>query len=232
MLFGGGGLGGGGVSPHQISEECRKPQPPLVLKKVLQYTTYLYCNAPPICIAVLSVPLSSQKREILQRSSHLYRSTPPICIAIRLPFVLQYFWENLGGCDHRNVPPNPPRPSKPPNFKTVNGLEGCVDMSVLWGSCLLSLGVGRSRENHQNRQNIQTLPAQPKLLQKTSLQKYFLEAIKFVILTKTLCIWLEHSRKRPQKYYKTNCFRDLFCNNFGQDGTHLPDPPCPCRHLQ
>ena len=39
-----------------------------------------------------------------QYSPHLYRSTPPICIAIRLPFVSQYFWENLGGCGHRDVP--------------------------------------------------------------------------------------------------------------------------------
>ena len=71
-------------------EECQKPQPPLLLKKVLQYTSNLYCNTPPLCIAVLSVPLSTQEREILQYSSHLYRSTPPICTAIHLPFVLQY----------------------------------------------------------------------------------------------------------------------------------------------
>ena len=96
------------------SEECRKPQPPLLLKKVLQYTSNLYCNTPPICIAILSVPLSSQEREVLQYSSYLHRSTPPICarntppicIAIRLPFVSQYFWENLGGCGQRDVPHN------------------------------------------------------------------------------------------------------------------------------
>ena len=58
--------------------------------KVLQYTSNLYCNTPLICIAVLSVPLSSQEREILQYASHLYRSTPPICIAVRLPFVPQH----------------------------------------------------------------------------------------------------------------------------------------------
>ena len=72
------------------SEECRKPQPPLLLKRVLQYTSNLYCNTPPIGIAVLSVPLSLGEREILQYSSHLYRSAPPICIAMRLPFVSQY----------------------------------------------------------------------------------------------------------------------------------------------
>ena len=86
------------------SEERQKPQPPLLLKKVSQYTSHLYCNTPPICIAVLLVPLGSKEREKCQYSSHLYRSTPPICIAIRLPFVSQYFWENLGGCGHRDVP--------------------------------------------------------------------------------------------------------------------------------
>ena len=64
------------------SEECQKPQPPLLLKKVWQYTLHLYCNTPPICIAVLSVPLGSQEREIVQYASHLYRSAPPICIAM------------------------------------------------------------------------------------------------------------------------------------------------------
>ena len=36
--------------------------------------------------------------------------------------------------------------------------------------------------------------------------------------TKTLCIQLEKARKGPQKYYKNNSFRELFCNNFGRDG--------------
>ena len=61
------------------------------------------------------MPLGSKKREILsvllpfvsQYSSHLYRSTPPICIAIRLPLASQCFWENLGGCGHRDVPQLP-----------------------------------------------------------------------------------------------------------------------------
>ena len=74
------------------SEECRKPQPPLLLKKVSQYTSNLYCNTPPICIAVLLVPLLSEEREIpsvrlpfvSQYASHLYCNTPPICIAILL----------------------------------------------------------------------------------------------------------------------------------------------------
>ena len=76
----------------QKSEECQKPQPPLLLKKVSQYTSHLYCNTPPICTAVLLVPLRSEEREILsvllpfvsQYASHLYCNTPPICIAILL----------------------------------------------------------------------------------------------------------------------------------------------------
>ena len=72
-------------------------------QKVLQYTSNLYCNTPPSCVAVLSLPLSSQEREILQYSSRLYRSAPLICIAVCLPFASQYFWENLGGCGHRDV---------------------------------------------------------------------------------------------------------------------------------
>ena len=74
------------------SEECRKPQPPLLLKKVSQYTSHLYCNTPPICIAVLSVPLGFTEREIgsvrlpfvSQYASHFYRNTPPICTAVLL----------------------------------------------------------------------------------------------------------------------------------------------------
>ena len=80
--------GGGGI----FSEECQKPQPPLPLKKVSQYTPHLYCNTPPICIAVLSVPLRSEEREtwsvllpfVSQYASHLYCNTPPIRIAVLL----------------------------------------------------------------------------------------------------------------------------------------------------
>ena len=87
-----------------MSEECQKPQPPLLLKKVLQYTSNLYCNTLPVCIAVLSVALSSQRKG-------RYFNTPPICIAVRLPLVSQYAshlcrsaLENPGGCSHRDVP--------------------------------------------------------------------------------------------------------------------------------
>ena len=46
-----------------------------------------------------------------------------------------------------------------------------------------------------------------------------LEEVKFVNITKTLCIQLEKARQRPQTYYKKNCFWELFCNDFGQNGT-------------
>ena len=50
----------------------------------------LYCNMPPICIAVLPVPLRSEEKEILsvllpfvsQYASHLYCNTPPMRFAV------------------------------------------------------------------------------------------------------------------------------------------------------
>ena len=61
-------------------------------QKASKYTSNLYCNTPPICTAVLSVPPRSQEREILsaplpfvsQYASRLYCNTPPICIAVLL----------------------------------------------------------------------------------------------------------------------------------------------------
>ena len=47
----------------------------------------------------------------------------------------------------------------------------------------------------------------------------FFRGNSFCNYYKTLCIQLEKTGKRPQTYYKNNCFRQLFCNNFGQDGT-------------
>ena len=64
----------------------------------------LYCKAPPICIAVPSVPLSSKSREILsvrtlfalQYATRLYRNIPPMCVAM--------LWKDLGGWGHRDAP--------------------------------------------------------------------------------------------------------------------------------
>ena len=72
------------------SEKVQRPQPLLVYKKVLQYTSNLYGSTPPICIAVPSWLLSLEERETQQYTSHLYCSKPPICTAVRLPFVRQY----------------------------------------------------------------------------------------------------------------------------------------------
>ena len=85
----------------------------------------------------------------------------------------------------------------------------------------INLCTGEGWIGDQGRHIAHPLPSRPKSLQKNSLQKWVLEAIKFVIITKALCIQLEKARKRPQKYYNNNnnCFRGLFCNNFGQDGT-------------
>ena len=64
-------------------------------QKSITFTSNLYCSTPPICIAVLLMPLRSEGREMLPVLSHLYRSMPPICIAVRLPFVSQCFGKIL-----------------------------------------------------------------------------------------------------------------------------------------
>ena len=70
----------------RLSSSVRMSEAPTTTtsQTVSQCTSNLYCNTPLVCIAVLSVPLSSQERETLQYSSHLYRSMPPICIALLL----------------------------------------------------------------------------------------------------------------------------------------------------
>ena len=70
----------------------RETQPPLLLKKSIAiHTSNLYCNTPPICIAVLSVPLRSEEREILSvLLPFVSQYATPICIAIGLPFGLHY----------------------------------------------------------------------------------------------------------------------------------------------
>ena len=70
---------------------------------------------------------------------------------------------------------------------------------------------------------VSRVPSRPKVLQK----KFF---TKRIFGGKTFCNYYKstvHSaRKRPQRYYKNNCFRELFCNNFGQDGMHRPGDRC------
>ena len=66
-----------GLIFRSLIKKKQKPQPPLLLRKVSQYTSNLFCNSLqfPICIALLPVPLRSEERELL---------------SVRLPFVLQY----------------------------------------------------------------------------------------------------------------------------------------------
>ena len=69
------------------SEECQKPQPPLVLKNRPTYTSNLYCSAPPIYIAVLSVPQTLRKANPFS-TPPICIGTPPICIAVPLGNIL------------------------------------------------------------------------------------------------------------------------------------------------
>ena len=85
-----------------FSEESQKPQPPLLLKKVLQYTSNLQYAPHLYCSAFGATELSRKGSTsvvlpfVSQCASHLYRDMSPICIAI--------LWQNLGGCGHRDVP--------------------------------------------------------------------------------------------------------------------------------
>ena len=63
------------------------PNPYHLSEKHWQYTSNVYCNAPPICNAVPCWLLSLEDRETPQYTSHLYCSMPPVCTAVRLPFV-------------------------------------------------------------------------------------------------------------------------------------------------
>ena len=75
-------------------------------------------QSPPICIAVLSVPLHSEEREILsvllpfvsQYASHLHRNTPPICIAVLLG--KSWWWWSPGCLQNRLCMIAPPPPSR------------------------------------------------------------------------------------------------------------------------
>ena len=64
------------------------------LQFVLQYASDLYCSA------FGATELSGKG----STSVLLPLECNPIYIAICPPFVSQYFWENLGGCGHQDVP--------------------------------------------------------------------------------------------------------------------------------
>ena len=63
-----------------------------ILSFLAQYTSNLYGNMSPICIAVLSWLLGIENRETPQYTSHLHCSTPSIC-TMNMPPILyhQYF---------------------------------------------------------------------------------------------------------------------------------------------
>ena len=67
------------------------------LQFVLQYASNLHCSAFGAPTLWWKGTLSALSPFVSQYASHLKN-------AIRLPFVLQYFLENLGGCGHRDVP--------------------------------------------------------------------------------------------------------------------------------
>ena len=100
-------------SPNQ--KNVRNPNYYYFSKKVLQYTSNLYYNTPPICIvysAVGAVEYSGKGTTsilfsfVSQYASHLYRNTPPICIAMLLG---KSWWLWSPECS----PPNPPEFAQP-----------------------------------------------------------------------------------------------------------------------
>ena len=75
-----------------IQKNVRNPNHHYFSKKYRNTPSNLYCNTPPIYIAVLLVPLRAEEREILslllpfvsEYAPHLYCNRPPICIAMLL----------------------------------------------------------------------------------------------------------------------------------------------------
>ena len=125
-----------------VSEECQKPQPPLLLKN--------YRNTPPICIAIrlqcvvqcFRCPYALRKGRycpvllpfVSQYASLLYCSTPPIRIAVLLG---KSWWLRSPGCSPKEsktesksricaspvpflFPPSPPLPSPRNGFAPKN----------------------------------------------------------------------------------------------------------------
>ena len=110
-------------------------QPPLLLKKVSQYTSNLYGNTPPICSAVLLVPLRSEERECWQYSpfvpqyaSHLYCNTPPICTTV-------CFWKSWRlwspGCSPEKRHPHSFRYSAKKHRRSTLSLQ-CKLLAASW----------------------------------------------------------------------------------------------------
>ena len=101
-------------------------------KKVSQYTSNLYCNTPPICIAVLSVPVPPDEREILsvlpfisQCASHAHCNTPRFRIAVLLG---KSWWLWSQGCSPFDVPVLKAGPGV---IARLDGLHLCLFLDVL-----------------------------------------------------------------------------------------------------
>ena len=75
------------------SEGSQRPQPLLVSKKVLQYTSNLYGSTPPICIVV---PSLKEQAKNPASPSHLHCSTPPICMTFTFHLYNNTFEKALG----------------------------------------------------------------------------------------------------------------------------------------
>ena len=100
----------------ELSEAVFGPSPP---KNKASFPIFWVADTPVVnCLLLLSCiavrlqsvlqcfwcPTPWGRGKHCQYCSHLYRCTLPISIAICLPFLSQCSWENLGGCDHRDVP--------------------------------------------------------------------------------------------------------------------------------
>ena len=77
-------------------------QPPL-LKKTCITPPMRNCSALLVSTAELSVLLSNEERNSFSFPPFVSQCTSHL-IAIRLPFIWQHLWENLGGCGHQDGP--------------------------------------------------------------------------------------------------------------------------------
>ena len=61
------------------------------------------------------------------------------------------------------------------------------------------------------------VPAAKMITSKLFTKTIYREALNFAIVAKALCIWLQ----RDHRTLQNKGFRELFCNNFGQDGSAI-----------
>ena len=77
-------------------------------------------------------------------------------------------------------------------------------------------------------QNNHKVPVAAKIITNNLFAKIIFRGNRFGVMyyKNTLHSAKKQARERPQKHYKNNCFREVFCNNFGQDGRCLAVPCC------